>query len=107
YESSLSSENHKTDTTLSTLLNSCAPGLSTYEFLRCTEFETSGTLERMQDQLRERLRNMVSNLDAAFNALWVHLDHLGARMSSDGSLSVAQHRFTKSNLDAILNKAGA
>lgn len=107
YEGSLSNENHKTDTTLSTLLKSCAPGLSTYEFLRCIEFETSGTLERMQDQLRERLRNMVSNLDAAFNALWVHLDHLGARMSGDGSLSVAQHRFTKSNLEAILNKAGA
>lgn len=61
----------------------------------------------MQSQLRERLRSIASNPDAAFNALWVHLDQLGARMSGDGSSANAQHRFTKNDLEAILHKAGA
>lgn len=107
YKTSLSIANQRTDTALSKLLSSSAPGLSTYEFLRCTEFETSSALDRMQSQLRERLRSMVSNLDAAFNALWVHLDQLGARMSGDGSSANAQHRLTKYSLEAILHKAGA
>ncbi|MBI7762577.1 ATP-binding protein [Pseudomonas aeruginosa] len=107
YKSSLSKENQTTNTTLSKLLETTAPGLSTYEFLCRTEFETSGTLDRMQSQLRERLRSIASNPDAAFNALWVHLDQLGARMSGDGSSANAQHRFTKNDLEAILHKAGA
>lgn len=107
YEASLSIANQKTNAALSRLLSSAAPGLSTYEFLRRTEFETSSALDRMQSQLLERLRSMVSNPDSAFNALWVHLDQLGARMSGDGSSANAQHRFTKKSLEAILHKAGA
>lgn len=107
YQTSLSMANQKTDTALSKLLSTVAPGLSTYEFLRRTEFETSSVLDRMESQLRERLRSMASNPDAAFNALWVRLDQLGARMSGDGSSANAQHRFTKNDLEAILLKAGA
>jgi len=107
YQTSLGIANQKTDTALSKLLSTAAPGLSTYEFLRRTDFETSSALDRMERQLRERLRSMASNPDAAFNALWVRLDQLGGRMSGDGSSANAQHRFTKNELEAILLKAGA
>lgn len=82
YKTSLSSANQRTDAALSKLLSDVASGLSTYEFLCRAEFETSNTLDRMENQLRERLRSMASNPDAAFNALWVHLDQLGARMAT-------------------------
>lgn len=107
YKTNLSVANKKTDTTLSRLLNTAAPGLSTFEFLLRTEFETSSTLDRMQSHLLERLRNMASNPDAAFNALWARLDQLGARMGSDGSSAQIQHRFTRNDLEAILQRAGA
>ena len=48
YQTSLSLANLRTNTALSTLLSNAAPGLSTYEFLRRTEFETSSTLDRMR-----------------------------------------------------------
>ncbi|MBV1777364.1 ATP-binding protein [Burkholderiaceae bacterium DAT-1] len=107
YQTSLGITNQKTDLALSKLLSNASPGLSTYEFLRRTEFETSSALDRMESQLRERLRSMASNPDSAFNALWVRLDQLGGRMSSDGSSVNAPHRFTKKDLEAILLKAGA
>lgn len=107
YKISLGAANQKTDATLSRLLSNAAPDLSTYEFLRRTEFETSSTLDRMESQLRERLRSMASNPDSAFNALWLRLDQLGARMSGDASSVNAQHRFTKKDLETILLKAGA
>jgi len=107
YQTSLGIANQKTDTALSKLLSTAAPGLSTYEFLHRTDFETSSALDRMESQLRERLRSMASNPDAAFNALWVRLDQLGARMNGDSSSANAQHRFTKNDLKAILHKAGS
>lgn len=107
YQTSLGMANQKTHTALSKLLSTAAPGLSTYEFLRRTDFETSSAFDRMESQLRERLHSIASNPDAAFNALWVRLDQLGARMSGDGSSANVQHRFTKNDLKAILHKAGS
>ncbi|MBB4821846.1 hypothetical protein HNP29_005259 [Pseudomonas alcaligenes] len=107
YKTNLSVANQKADIALSNLLGTAAPGLSTYEFLCRTEFETSSALDRMQSQLLERLRNMASNPDAAFNAIWVRLDQLGARMSGDGSSAHTQHRLTRNDLETILQRAGA
>jgi len=106
YQTSLSKEHQVTDAALTARLATSAPSLSSYEFLRRTKFVTSDELERLVDLLRERLRKMASNLDAAFNALWIHLDQLGARMGSDGT-SATRHRLTKDDLKAILHKAGA
>lgn len=106
YQTSLGKEHQATDAALRARLATSAPGLSSYEFLRRTKFVTSDELERMVDLLRERLRNMVSNPDAAFNAVWGHLDQLGARMGGD-STSAIRHRLTKDDLKAILHKAGA
>lgn len=107
YQISLGIANKNTDLALSKLLSNTAPGLSTYEFFCRTEFETSSALDRMESKLRERLRSMASNPDAAFNALWVRLDQMGGRMSGDGLSINAQHRLTKKELETILLKAGA
>jgi hypothetical protein len=107
YRTSLGHEHQETDAALSARLATTAPSLSTYEFLRRTTFVTSDELDRMEEVLRERLRNMASNLDTAFNALWIRLDQLGARMGGDSASAATQHRLTKDDLKAILHKAGA
>jgi hypothetical protein len=106
YQASLGKEHKATDAVLTARLATSAPSLSSYEFLRRTKFVTSDELERMVDLLRERLRNMASNPDAAFNAFWRHLDQLGARIGGD-STSATRHRLTKDDLKDILHRAGA
>lgn len=107
YRASLSKEHQATDAALSVRLATSAPSLSTYEFLRRTKFVTSDELGRMEDFLRERLRNLASNPDAAFNALWARLHQLGARMVGNSASTATQHRLTKDDLREILHKAGA
>lgn len=106
YQASLGAEHQATDVALSERLVKSASGLSTFEFLRRTKFVTSDELDRMEALLRERLRNMVSNPDPAFNALWARLDQLGARIGGDSASATTQHRLTKDDLKAIIHKAG-
>lgn len=107
YKKGLSDENKKTDTALCKLLTTIAPDLTAYELLCRTEFETSSTLERMDSHLRERLRSIASNPIAAFNALWVQLDNLGARTIGNGLSASTPHRLTKRGLEEILHQSGA
>ncbi|MDO8989475.1 MAG: ATP-binding protein [Sideroxyarcus sp.] len=107
YRTSLGKEHQETDAALLARLATSIPCLSTYEFLRRTKFVTSDELDRMVELLRERLRNMASNPDAAFNALWTRLDQLGARMGGNSASATTQHRLTKDDLKAILQEAGA
>lgn len=107
YEGSLGKELKATDTALSKKLVTSSPGLSTYEFLRRTQFVASEELDRMETLLRERLRSLVSNPDIAFNALWFHLDQLGGRIGNNDKNSATKHRYTKQDLNNILNKSGA
>ncbi|MGL6354455.1 hypothetical protein [Aeromonas veronii] len=107
YKESLGKELRDINTALSDLLASYAPSLSSYEFLCRTKFETSPEFERMEELLRERLLNMASNPDAAFDALWVRLDKLGSRIGGGSCITAFQHRLTKDNLKAILSMAGA
>lgn len=107
YRASLGKEHQTIDSALSERLAASSPHLSTLEFLRRTKFVTTDEVDRMEELLRERLRNIVSNPGSAFTALWARLDQLGARIGGD-SLSVAvQHRLTAEDLKAILHKAGA
>lgn len=106
YKASLGRKHQITDAALTGQLATSAPSLSSYELLRRTKFVTSDELERMIDLIRERLRSMASNMDAAFNALWVCLDQLGARMW-DGSPSATRYRLTKEDLKTVLYAAGA
>ena len=107
YRTSLGKDHQETNEALLARLANSTPNLSTYEFLRRTKFVTTDELGRMDALLRERLRNMASNPDAAFNALWARLDQLGARMGGNSASAATQHRLTKDDLRAILHKAGA
>jgi len=106
YQASLGKEHQATDAALTARLATSAPGLSSYEFLRRTEFVTSEEMACMVALLRERLRNMASNPDAVFDSLWVRLDQLGARMGNEAT-SATRYRLTKDDLRAIFHKAGA
>lgn len=106
YQTTLGKDKQAADKILTARLATSAPSLSSYEFLRRTQFVTTDELKRMADLLRERLRSMASNLDAAFNALWMQLDQLGARMGGDSTFAT-RHRLTKDDLREILHKAGA
>lgn len=106
YQTSLSKEHKKTDTALLTRLTTSGPNLTTFEFLRRTSFFTTDEVPRMEDLLRERLRNIATSPDVAFDALWTRLDQLGARMGGSESAAI-RHRLTKDDLKTIIHKAGA
>ena len=107
YRANLTTEHIKTDSDLTGRITAQAPNLSTYEFLRRTSFAITGDFERMETLLRERLRQIVSNSNAAFGALWTRLDKLGGRMEGDNLSASTQHRLTKDDLKKILHDAGA
>ncbi|KOC29098.1 hypothetical protein GL58_23660 [Comamonas testosteroni] len=107
YQANLGIAHQKTDTQLEKLLAQQDPKLSTYTLLSRTSFEVSPDLDRMQTLLHERLRRLVSNPSAAYNALWERLDRLGMRISGNGHNSAAQHRLTKSDITDLLNQAGS
>lgn len=107
YRANLTTEHKKTDSDLAARLAAKAPSLSTHEFLRRTSFTISQDFDRMESLLRERLRQMASNSNAAFDALWIRLDKLGGRMEGGNQSASTQHRLTKADLKDILHHAGA
>jgi len=107
YQANLGIAHQKTDTQLEKLFAQQDPKLSTYTFLSRTSFEVSPDLDRMRTLLHERLRRLVSNPSAAYNALWERLDSLGMRVNGNGHNFAAQHRLTKADLADLLNQAGS
>lgn len=106
YQKSLTKDHQKTDTDLAKLIADY--GISTYKLLQQATFEISPEFEQMQECLKERLANLVSNAEGAFNALWARLDMLGARITnSEDSSARPSHRLTKADLHDILVKSGA
>nr|VFJ66040.1 MAG: NACHT domain-containing protein [Candidatus Kentron sp. DK] len=107
YRANLTGKHTKTDGDLAARIADQASDLSPYEFLRRTSFEVTPDFDRLETLLHERLRQMASNADAAFNALFKHLSKLTARMG-DGNLSASiRHRLTKEDLKEIFHRAGA
>ncbi|WP_312268427.1 AAA family ATPase [Pseudescherichia sp.] len=107
YQRSLGKAHQTLDNTLSEQLKKTAPDLSTFEFLSRTSFIASDDLDRMVELLHERLINIASNSEAAFNALWTRLDLLGARLGGGNLSTAVQHRLTKEDLKSIIQQAGA
>jgi len=107
YQANLGKAHRATDVRLKGLLTRQMASLSTYEFLCRTAFVNSDELDRMQTLLHERLRQLVSNPSAAYNALWTRLDYLGMRGNGNGHSAATQHRLTKDELKALLAQAGA
>ena len=70
----LTKEHEKTNSDLAAHIAKQVSNLSTYKFLHRTSFEITPDFERMEILLRERLRQIASNSDAAFNALCMRLD---------------------------------
>lgn len=107
YQRSLGKAHQTLDNILSEQLKKTAPDLSTFEFLSRTSFIASDDLDRMVELLHERLINIASNSEAAFNALWTRLDLLGARLGGGNLSTAVQHRLTKEDLKSIIQQAGA
>jgi hypothetical protein len=107
YKANLGKEHRRTDVELLSLLKTPTPNLSTFKFLRRTQFETTDDVSRLKIKIHERLNRLVCNTDAAFNALWVELDQLGARMASHSRSSATLYCFTKNDLNSILQRSGA
>ena len=107
YQTDLGKAHRETDTELGKLLVEQASNLSTYQFLQRTTFEISAELDRLQTLLLERLRQLVSNPSAAYDALWRRLDQLGMRVNGNGQSTAVQHRLTKDDLKALLAQAGS
>lgn len=107
YLASLSQEHRATDADLAARLAARAPSLSTYDFFRRTYFEISPEFDRMQALLRERLRQLASNPNMAFDALWTRLNKLGGRMDGNDVSAANQHRLTKDDLKEILRHSGS
>lgn len=107
YRANLTKEHAKTDSDLSARLAAQDSSISVYEFLRRTSFEISPNFDRMETLQHERLRQMASNSNAAFDALWTRLDKLGGRMEGGSASASSQHRLTKDDLKDILHRVGA
>jgi len=108
YRANLDKVTGKTNAQLETLFSRQVPSLSTYDFLRRTTFEGGQGLDSMERLLRERLRLLASNPQAAFDAIWTRLDKLGMRADNhNGQNAAIQHRLTKADLQAILQAAGS
>ena len=107
YHANLTNEHKKTNSYLATRIADQVPDLSTYEFLCRTSFEISPDFDRMKTLLCERLRHMVSNSIAAYNAIWTCLDKLGGRIEGGNLSASTQHRLTKDDLKEILHRSGA
>lgn len=107
YQANMGKAHKETDGNLTSLLARHAPKLSTYDFLRRTIFGATDDLDRMQTKLHERLRQLVSNPSAAYDALWTALDHLGMRVNSSVHTAAIRHRLSKEDLIDILRRAGA
>ena len=97
----------KTNASLAALISKQNLNLSTYEFLRRTSFNTDPDFDQIDINLRSRLRQMASNSDAAFNALWVRLHNLSGRVEGSNLSASAQYRLAKEDLEEILHQAGA
>ncbi len=109
YLANLTQEHTETNGKLATRIAGQTPSLSTYEFLHRTSFEISPDFDRMEMLLRERLHQMASNSDAAFNSLWTSLDNLGGRIKSENRPAPIHHihHLTKNDIKEILDHAGA
>ncbi len=107
YQANLGVAHKKTDNELVDFLAKQSSNLSTFEFLRRTNFVVTDDLDRMQTLLHERLRLLVNNSSAAYAALWTRLDQLGMRVNGDGHSSAIQHRLIKEDLKELLTQAGA
>jgi hypothetical protein len=107
YINNLTHEHEVTNRDLTACIAEHSAGLSAYEFLCRTSFNTTLDYEPFENLLRERLCYLASNTDVAFDAIFSQLIKLSSRYRSE-TLSVStQHRLTKDDLKTIISQSGA
>lgn len=107
YIRALTAEHKETNKSFMQVISKVAPNLTSYQFLIRTSFNIDPDYYPKELLLRERLRNMASNSDSAFNALWTQLDLLGGHISSSGLSASPKVRLTKSDLKRTIHQSGA
>lgn len=107
YLANLPSENKSIDTKLESLISIQDINLSTYEFLCRVSFETTRDFEHLEILIQERLRKLVSNSRAAYDALFANLIKLGGRIENGKHTSSSKDRLTKEDIQEIFREAGA
>jgi hypothetical protein len=107
YVSNFTLEHKEIDRELGACIAKHSPGLTVYEFLRRSSFNTTEDYESVEKDLCIRLHNMGANTAGAFNAIFLQLIKLKSRNRTE-TLSVStQHRLTKDDLKKIINQSGA
>ena len=107
YVSNFTLEHKEIDRELGACIAKHSRGLTVYEFLRRSSFNTTEDYESVEKDLCRRLHNMAANPAGAFNAIFLQLIKLKSRNRTE-TLSVStQHRLTKDDLKKIINQSGA
>lgn len=107
YRAKLTKEHKETENDLSARIAAQSSGLSTYDFITRISFEITKDFGRYKTILHERLRQIATNSNVAFDALWRQIDTLGGHEAGDTLTASTQHRLTKENLEVTLHKVGA
>ena len=107
YIDNLTPKHKVTHSDLAACIAEHSPGLSAYEFLRRTSFNTTEDYELLENSLRERLRYMATNEDSAFDAINSQLSKLSSRIRNENLSVSTQHRLTKDDLKTIISQSGA
>lgn len=107
YYTNLSKRHQQADALLKSVFASDASSLSTFEFLTRTTFEVSSELTSLQESLHKRLRQLVTNEMAAYDALWALLDQLGGRLLGGRLNAGIRYRISERDLQNALVEAGA
>jgi len=107
YLKALTKEHTSTNNSLMQVISSVAANLTSYQFLIRTSFNIDPDYDQKELSLRERLRNIASQSNAAFDALWTQLDLLGGHISAGGLSASPKFRLTKSDIKEIVHQSGA
>lgn len=105
--STLGKATKETHAELQALFAEAQPIFSVFDFCLRVRFEVSDDFDRQTEKLKEHLRVLVSNPDAAYDALWTKLDQLSMRAPDGTNRTEIRHRLTKSDLQQIVTAAGS
>jgi len=107
FQNNLTQEHKKTFQKLNDCFKDQTQTISIYQLLNSIVFEVTADYSTLEDNLHDKLRNAVTNSEAAFNALWLKIDKLGSRIPSKQLSASTQHRLTKADILEVLSNTGA
>lgn len=108
YAQSLGKKSRAIDLKIKELIDTQNANISTFAFLNRCNFIPKDSTDSKRE-LTERLRVLANNPEAAFDALYRHINQLGSRTGegiNDSSAS-PRHRLEKDDLLEIINRVGS